>query len=424
MKKKAASSAPLPPTTGRAEIASRRLLLAVLAASLVLSCLFAARLPLDANPDEAAHRDYIRLIVEERGPVRFVEKDPARFETHQPPLYYLLCVPVYLATSGGVFPLRLVAALLQLLTIGVVYRAVRDLFPERPYLALAAAGFAAFLPTQAQLAGAINNDALTTLVCAALFWRLGLLVKAGQDLRGALVIGALLGIGLWTKLSVLQLLPAIVLAYGVAVRARHVEPKPAALHLAVTLGLALLIASPWLVRNTLLYGDPLTLKIYRSTGPNFTPAQIMAGFGWSFRDYLSQVGVRSFATFWYFLPPNLPPQRFTGSPWFLLIVLTIALGGLWGTYRWWRDADAAARRVVGLFLAGIFLLVPFFAQFVLTVFQAQGRYFLPALLPIALVTCLGWGTLAGRRQSRGALAVPALLLALTVYAVTGGPFYR
>lgn len=411
---------------------ARRGLLVVLAVSLVLSLWFARRTPLDnptppalvnINPDEAAHRDYIRLLVEERGFVRFVAGDPARFEAHQPPLYYLLCVPVYAATAGSTFALRLVAALLQLATIGLVFRACRDLFVDRPEIAVGAAAFVAFLPTQAQLAGAINNDALSTLVCAALFWRLGLLVKNGQDVRGAVVLGVLLGVGLLTKLSVLQLLPAVLLAYALAKAAG----RPGVWRgLGIALGLGVLLASPWLVRNTLLYGDPLTLKIYRLTGPNFSPADVMQGFGWSQSDYVRNVGARSFATFWYFLPPDLSPRRFTGSPAPLLLVLVTALGGLWGTYRWLRGkaGEPGQKRAVILWLAGIFFLLPFFAQFVLTVFQAQGRYFLPALLPVAVVTCLGWSTLAGRARLVATFAPAAVLLVMTLYVLGGGTFHH
>jgi 4-amino-4-deoxy-L-arabinose transferase-like glycosyltransferase len=404
-----------------------------LAASLLLSVAFAARVPLDGNPDEHAHLDYIRLLVEERGFVRFIPREqlppgaPSRDETHQSPLYYLLCVPVYALAGGSVFVLRLVAALLQLATIVVAFRAVRDLFPGRSELAAGAAAFVAFLPTQAQLAGAINNDGLATLVAVAMFWRLGRLVRGGEALdvrRETLFLGALLGLGLLTKLSVLQLLPAVLLAFLVAARAGGVPIKGALTGFAIVTVLGLLIASPWLARNTLLYGDPLTLGIYRATGPNFTPRQVMDASGWDVAEYARNVGVRSFATFWYFLPPDLPFTRFTGSPAPLLAVLLLAVAGSWGAYRWWRvgEGSAAERRIVGLFAAGVVLLVPFFARFVFTVFQAQGRYFLPVLLPVALVTCLGIATLTPRRPAAGALGVGALLLAFTLYTLTGGRF--
>jgi len=406
--------------------AAGRLLLVVLAAAGVLSVLFALRVPFDANPDEAAHRDYVRLLVEQRGFVRFVAGDPARFETHQPPLYYLLCVPIYLLSGGSVLALRLVAVPLQLLTIWLAFRAARDLFPDRAEIALGTAAFVAFLPTQTQLGGAINNDALTTLVCVALFWRLGRLAAVGQSAKGAALTGVLLGVGLLTKSSVLTLVPALVLAHGIAVRARLLTTRTALAHLGLALGLALLVSAPWLVRNTLLYGDPLALSIYTQTGPNFTPAQVMQASGWTMADYARNVGVRSFATFWYFLSPNLPFSRFAGPPVPLVLVLVLVLLGFLGTIRWLRGesgGEPGQRRAVVLFLAGVLCLVPFFARFVLTVFQAQGRYFLPALLPVALVTCLGWATLfSERRRTLGALGVAGVLLVLALLALARGGF--
>src|SRR5438105_974595 len=104
-------------------ITARRFLYALLTASFLLSLLFACRIPLNNNPDETAHRDYIKLIIAERGFVKFIPRAelppdaPTRDETHQPPLYYLLCVPVYAATGGNTIAVRLVAALLQLATI-------------------------------------------------------------------------------------------------------------------------------------------------------------------------------------------------------------------------------------------------------------------------------------------------------------------
>jgi 4-amino-4-deoxy-L-arabinose transferase-like glycosyltransferase len=421
----------------------RALLAGILVVSLALSVLFAVRVPFGDNPDEVAHRDYIRLLVANRGFVRFTPPavsaadqaaaapagppspdDPTTpWETHQPPLYYLLCVPIQLAASGSVVAVRLVAAVLQLATILVCWFAMRDLFPEREELAIGTAAFVAFLPLQAQLSGAINNDALTTLVCAALFWRIGRLASRGQTVRDAVILGALFGTGLLTKSTVLELTPAMAVAYGIAVRARQMALRDAAKLFAITIGIGLLIASPWLARNQLLYGDPLALSIYTKTGPNFTPAQIMGGAGWDIGDYLRNVGVRSFATFWYTLPPTLSFRHFTGSPTLLLVVLVLGLGGAFGAYRWASressEEASAQRRSIGAFALGAALLVPFFVQFVLTVFQAQGRYFLPALLPIATITVLGWFSLVGgtRRPMVGPALVAAVLLALSAYAL-------
>ena len=403
-------------------------LLALLLLSLAISVWFALHVPFGANPDETSHRDYIRLLIKNRGFVRFVpvptdtvfaDGVPTPWETHQPPLYYLLCVPVYLATQGSEFALRMVAAALQLFTVAAAFFAARDLFNKRPALWWGVTAFVALLPTQAQLSASVSNDASTTFWCVCLFWRMGKLVQNGQSVRGAGLIAVLFGLGLLTKISVLQLVPALLLAYYLAVRAQKLTTADALRLGSIAVCGGLLIASPWLVRNTLLYGDPLALSVYKLTGPNFTPAQIQGISGWTPSDYARNVGVRSFATFWYLLPPNLPFKRFTGPPLPLVSVVVLALGGMLGAYGWAKESGAETanqKRTVGLFACGVALLVPFFAQFVLSVFQAQGRYFLPVLLPAAVLCVLGWAQFTPKKPALGAGLVCGTLAALLAWA--------
>ncbi|MBC7805706.1 MAG: glycosyltransferase family 39 protein [Akkermansiaceae bacterium] len=418
----------------------RRALLALLALSLLLSVSFALRVPVGDNPDETAHRDYIRLIVEERGFVKFIERNklpegaPSRDEAHQPPLYYLLCAPVYAASGGNPVPVRLVSTVLQLATVALAFFACRDLFPKRGEIAVGAAAFVACLPIQAQLGGAINNDSLSTLLCAAIFWRLGAVILRAQTVHEAAWLGILFGLGLWTKLSVVQLVPAFAVAYFLAVRGDKMTLAKAAGHCAGALILGTVLASPWLIRNTLLYGDPLTLAIYRLTGPNYSPADIQTGADWTATDYLRNVGIRSFATFFYFLHPNLPIvplSRFVGPPVPLLTVCALMLASLVALYRRGKVGDFKddAARLVLFFGLAVPLLLPFYLRFVLTVFQAQGRYFLPALLPVAIMTAVAWmsrplGTDGDKIPPRwlAVLGVPILLLLLAVYQLIGGGF--
>jgi len=408
----------------------RAALPAILLVSLLLSAWFAVSIRFGTNPDERGHRDYIRLLISHHGPIAFTpftEDEKAkmaeaanpndspydRSETHQPPLYYLLCIPVQLLSGGDFVAVRLVAAVIQLVTIVLCWYAVRDLFPERPDLALGVAALVAFLPTQARLSGAINNDCLATLLCAAFCWRLGALAARRQTVRDAIILGVIFGVGLLTKSTILQLVPGMLFAYGIAVRGRLLSIQEALLRGGIAFGVGFLLASPWLIRNMSLYGDPLALSIYRATGPNFTPQLIMDTLHWSFADYARNTGTLSFTTFWYMLPPNLLQVPLP----LLVILLVLAGGGVLGTYRWatrTQDADAPRRALAALALAAAFL-VPFFVQFLLTVFQAQGRYFLPGLLPIALVTMLGWGTLVTPRwPAVGQAGVAVLLLGLTI----------
>jgi hypothetical protein len=425
---------------------------AILIAALVLSVSFAVKVPLDHNPDESSHRDYIRLMVEQKGLVMFVpskgrkplpapvvEKMQARegmtelpegaldrSETHQPPLYYALAALVFVLTGGGsLLALRLVALPFQLATVWVAWKAGQDLFPKRPELAPALAAFVALLPTQAQLGGAISNDATTHFFCALLIWRMARFFaphiapphRAYAWGEGAL-LGLFFGLGLLTKLTVLQLYPVLFVACALAVKTKRITfaDTIGVFGAAVLVGLA--IASPWLVRNQLLYGDFLAQTIYKATGPNFSPTEISQAFGWSGADYARNVGLRSLASFWYFLAPDLPPKQFVGPALLLLLALMLALVPLLGLYK--TSKEKANEPVFGFAALVPLCLVPFFTKFVYEVFQAQGRYFLPSLLAVALVCVGGFAALA--KNNRAAFVPAALLLLLSLWQLVGGGY--
>lgn len=427
-------------------------LYAILIAALLLSVSFALKVPLDHNPDESSHRDYIRLIVEQKGLVMFVpskgrrplpalvqekmqsregmtelpEGAPSRDETHQPPLYYVLAALVFAVTSGSsLLALRLVALPFQLATVWVAWKAGRELFPNRPELAPALAAFVAFLPTQAQLGGAISNDATTHFLCALIVWRLVRFFAphippphAALAVREGALLGALFGLGLLTKLTVLQLYPVLVVAVVLALRAKRITLPDGIKLVGVAVAVGLLIASPWLVRNQLLYGDFLAQTIYKATGPNFSPDEICATFGWNGMDYARNMGLRSLASFWYFLDPGLPYKQFVGPPLLLLLALVLSLLPLFGLYK--ASKEKISEPLFGFAVLVPLCLVPFFVKFIYEVFQAQGRYFLPSLLAVAMVCVGGFAALG---KSKWIAFLPAaLLLALSLWQLVGGGY--
>ena len=427
-------------------------LYAILAAAFLLSVSFAVKVPLDHNPDESSHRDYIRLMVEQKGLVMFVpskgrkplpapviEKMQAREgmtelpegaisrdEAHQPPLYYALAALVFAITGGGsLLALRLVALPFQLATVWIAWKAGRDLFPKRPELAPALAAFVALLPTQAQLGGAISNDATTHFFCALIVWRMARFFaphiapphRAYAWGEGAL-LGLFFGLGLLTKLTVLQLYPVLFVACALAIKQKRITfaDTLGVFGAAVLVGLAL--AAPWLARNQMLYGDFLAQTIYKATGPNFSPSAISQAFGWSGEDYARNVGLRSLASFWYFLAPDLPPKQFVGPPILLLLALGLSLLPLLGLYK--ASKEKSVEPVFGFATLVPLCLVPFFTKFVYEVFQAQGRYFLPSLLAVALVSVGGFAALG---KSKWAAFVPAaLLFLLSLWQLVGGGY--
>ena len=432
-------------------VQARRRILGISFVGALVSLLFAWMVPFGANPDETAHRDHIRLMSEQRGLVVFVppagrqplpdpvlariekaagmrvlpEGAPSRDEAHQPPLYYLVASLLWGVVGDNTALLRSLSVLFQWATIQTVGLGLLALFGKRPGVAVAAAAITAFWPVQAQLGGAISNDPLCHFLCAILLLAATRWTVQGVGRKEAAIVGIVLGMGLLTKTTVLQLVPLVVAAVGDAVVRRKTRPIDAALCLSLVIGIGVLIASPWYWRNLQLYGDPLARSIYVATGPNFVPAAIQQMAGWAPAEYYRQVGVRTVATVWYFLDPNLPFRWFSGPVGPLAVVLVMVFGGgvgLWRRFSNRSAADADERVALGFLAVAPWGLLPFYVVFVSTVFQAQGRYFLPALVGIAASLAIGWSSILPKRRDFGAM-VPAIVLGvLCLIQWTGAGF--
>jgi 4-amino-4-deoxy-L-arabinose transferase-like glycosyltransferase len=201
----------------------------IVLAYLVAGVLYAALTPAWQVPDEPAHYNYIRYLashgrfpVLEQGdyPAKYLEEiksrrfptdmsiDPIRYEFHQPPLYYLLQVPVFIAFGGKLLPLRLLSVLLGALLLFVIYRSLVDLFPEYRWVSLMATAFVAFLPMHTAMMAGVENDSLAELLLALAIWlSLRLLLSLDPPGRRSLLrLGIVLGLILVTKTTVYVIL--------------------------------------------------------------------------------------------------------------------------------------------------------------------------------------------------------------------------
>ncbi|MBC7226634.1 MAG: DUF2142 domain-containing protein [Thermoflexales bacterium] len=380
-----------------------------------LGTLYAVYTPPWQAPDEPAHYNYIRALAEERALPVIEEGDydqeylglltarkfppqlsvaPLRYEDHQPPLYYLLAVPVYLLSGGALVPLRLFSVALGLLLLTVAHRLVRDLFPDRPFLAPAAMALIAFLPQHVAMTAAVNNDALAELVLATALW---LAVRPNpRPWR----LGAVVGLALLTKTTAYVVLPVALLAlWWSGARMNTDERRPASYVAAQTgrlLLAALLLAGPWLVRNATVYGwtDPLGLARHNAVvqGQPRT-AEWLAQYGpgglamrfvrTTFQSFWGQFG-------WMGVPMHPPVYR-------ALAVLSALLGV--GFLAGWLDRrrprlTSGQRRGVLLLALSATLTALSYLWYNLTFVQHQGRYLFPALVPLALAGAWGleWWT--------------------------------
>lgn len=419
----------------------RLLLASLLLTYLVLATLYAVYTPPWQVPDEPAHYNYVRAIAQQgRLPVMehgdydqaYLERltgerfppelsiEPVTYEDHQPPLYYLLAVPLYLLFDGALLPLRLFSVGLGLLLLLLVHGVVRELFPTRSSPALVAVGLVALLPQHLAMMAGVENDALAEVLVAGSLWAAVRYVAGrGGGHRFLLGWGSLLGLVLLTKVSAYVALPVALLALAMRARRAGWDARRTAAQAGRLLLPASLIALPWLLRNVSLYGwsDPLAMVRHNAVveGQPRT-AEWLARYGpvglatrflrTTFHSFWGQFG-------WMGVP--LP------GPFYGVLLLLSALPAL-GFIGWLFDrrrprldrAQVDGLRLLGLSAALSLLL---YLVYNVTFVQHQGRYLFPALVPIALGVALGLEWLLARRMARRAAA--GLAGAAVLFVVVG-----
>ena len=409
-----------------------------------------AATPEQHNPDENAHMQYIQTLASGHLPI-FTDVMHG-YENHQPPLYYALATPIYLAAHGrgevaATRAVRAVSILLGALLILASYRCVRVMFPDDPWLALAAAAALGLLPGNVALSASVTNDALTNLVLVVGLGLLAKLVTAAdpkERQRWALRLGVTLGAGIWTKTSTLLLFPTVLLACYLLASRSLTTGAQAGRAAATACGLGILLGLPWLGRNQLLYGDPLAQHVFVSAFSNTAQAGDIARglYGGSILSYLGGVAQWTFASFWggfdsllifwgqdpraHLHPTDRGAYSFLGhsppSPYTPLALLCLAAGlGLFRALGRRAALTPLQRVLLAAFAVLTALTGVVFLRFILTFFQAQGRYWYPALLPLAFFFVLGLRGLLPRPAWFPVLVglLAAGLLALNLYTLFG-----
>jgi 4-amino-4-deoxy-L-arabinose transferase-like glycosyltransferase len=370
--------------------------------------------------------------------------DGAQYHAVQPPGYYLLAAVAYEAGSGAALPMRLllarlVSVLLTALTVALTYLLVRELVPASRWAARAGALAVALQPIFLFNAAGVNPDALVVALAAGVALVLARAWRRGLTTRRALLLGGLVGAGLWTKANFLALLPAVVLAaallwwYG----GPSAQRRTRALRLAGGAGVAVAALGLLAVLYATVWDRAFTYR-QRSLG----------GEGGSLGRLVSHV--------WQFFLPPLPfMDNLPGAP----PVWSGLLRGISGRLGWWDDfglaggwmalvllgavaiaAGAAvyvvprARRRPGPALAVAACVALFLAMLVYADYQFslsmgttafEGRYVFP-LIPL-------WGVVVGccvaaapprwRPSLAGLLAVTFLAHTLLALAAMTGRYY-
>ena len=442
----------------------------ILAGYLLVGALFAIYTPDWQAPDEPAHYNAIRQVAQhgccpriEPGDwdsaylqrltsARFAPEHLERlasvqYEDHQPPLYYLLASLVYRLGDGALLPLRMFSLLLGAGVVALSYVIARRALPGKPSLALLVMAFVAFLPQHLAMLAAVNNDALAELLAAlALLWilryletPLGLPDESGGGKAGAetplgppdesgggkiwfaqrlsqsvWAAGLLAGGALLTKTTIYFVALLMALAIWLRWRGQSRPMRELARSLAVFALVAGLLGGLWWLRNSVVYGFPDVLGLgahdavvadqLRTSdyiAEHGVDAYIAAMPGTFFRSFVGQFG-------WMALPLDgaLGGWLYRG---FGLLLLAGALGAAPGA----RQIEKSLRIAL---LAAIALVAAQTLYYNLEFVQWQGRYFFPALIPVALLLVCGLDRWLGRwLRTEWSLLAGVALAAIDVY---------
>ncbi len=405
-------------------------------------------------PDEIAHILYIQDLVRHRR-LPLLSSGSGNYEAHQPPLYYLSAIPARqlglaldppvdprhpTTTWGEVLAERLWSVLLAAGVVVSCYLLGTVAFPRSRLLQVSAAGFALLLPGHIVGLAAVTNDGLAELLCCLALWQCAALVRwPVGGLSRFVWLGLLIGVALLTKTSCMFLLPVAVLAVLIGYSPAAGRPVSWSRFLscaAVAVAPALALWAVWIAHNLAHYpGDPLVTRTFvevfgkdRPSPATFIDTGLLSPLG-----YLRMVLTWTYCSFWgvfgeaaVFLP---------GWYYVLGTALTVvALVGMAAGAVRWRQAPAESRAVWSILAAAGILVALQFLRFEMDLFQAQARYLLPAIAPIACAFVGGWeavarllfgrGDAASRRRARfvadcGAVMVVLLVVAVAAVAARG-----
>ncbi len=429
-----------------------------------VSVAFSVATPLLEAPDETSHLDMVHYLYQHRAlPIQRPGDFPAGQEGSEPPLYYALGAVLfsvspqptivldnqrnqnpnvnfhraaeprdnrnlYAHTLQEQFPyrgdvlgahlVRLLGVVLGIFTVLLTFLSARELFPDHRFLAPLATALVAFNPQFAFLSGVVNDD--DGIACAAtlVLWLLLRRIRRGGSPRLALALGVALGCAVLMKVSGILLLPlaGLALVGEAEMRARRFAPQ------AVLVAVPFLIVTGWwLVRNQILYGDPLGWSMMLAANWQMirpSPLSIPEALAILWRARGTYWGMFGWTNVAF---PDLVYRLIDVGTGIALVGLVIGLGRT-------MLGEASGRRRFALVLLVIWPLL-IFASLVhwLQINRAadQWRLLFPAVAPIAILLALGieeiiqapsrlWRKGPPRSRWPAALAIGLLLTALGI----------
>lgn len=168
-----------------------------------------------------------------------------------PPAYAFLISLVYRATSIDVTYALLLNAVLSTMAIPLVHWCARPFVTRRAALASAIA--VALLPGQWLFAGTVLTEPLAAVQILVV---VGLVVRYAPSVRVAVLLGLMIGFSALTRGEGAMLGLVVIVGWWSQVPWRRILAP-----VAIVAGVALVVITPWIVRNSKLAGEPTGLSL-------------------------------------------------------------------------------------------------------------------------------------------------------------------
>jgi hypothetical protein len=411
-------------------------IVAILVAYLVLGVAYSVVNPLHEATDELRHYRFIQHLIQlDRLPVQ--GELACSTQGHHPPLYYATAALIiggidtgrdvcyeppgnpfwayrywevgsdnknqYLHGADEAFPwggealaahlARFVNLLFGAATVWLTWLTARAIWPERRALAAGSAAFVAFNPMFLYLAGAINNDVIAAMAGAAVVYACVklLLDERGLTWRWGVALGLLFGLALMSKFNLAAII-VVIEAAVTWVAWRKGQWRQWLVVNALIVGLSLLVAGWWFVRNQFLYGEPTGFERLTELWGVRDPRD---SFGLALRE-LPYVWTSLWGRFGYGQIP-LPTSIYLGLG--ALALVAVAGYGVALIRRRPVELRAAAAPLALLALTVLVFFGVIFNYLLVSPAGPMGRFFFPALSSLAILMFYGlslWLPGAGR----------------------------
>jgi hypothetical protein len=407
-------------------------LMLLLVASFVLLAFWSFIVPIFEAPDEPHHWQFARHLNQNLW-LPIYDRDFV--EANQPPLYYLMLAPfasdtphppsaTYTDPQMGMvllqppkfysnsvddfrkyWPIRVCRLLTALMSVGTVFFAYLTgcTLTGNQGTGILAGWMTALLPQFTFRGMNISNDALVALTSAAALYCIVVIVIKGYTTRRAILCGIAMGLAVSSKLNAI-FLPGI---FVLAMLLDPSVPFAGRLRRMWVAALAGLILSPFLIRNQVVYGDPLASAQILVAVPDLVHKKSITSP--YFLTTFPEATLKSFVGVFGGMNVWLPVGFYRLFTWIAAFGLTGLIWGLIRKIERWRVILPIALVPLMTYMMVIHIN--------LTFNQPQGRFLFPALTAIAVLLAIGFQSLPGWR--RGATLLLVAMLAFVNLVIAG-----